>query len=45
MMRAIKTYSKKGALCVGLSGKRGDLLKLLWWDGDGLVMPNPRSAR
>jgi len=25
-------------------GRRGDLVKLLWWDGDGLCLPSASSV-
>jgi transposase len=26
-------------------GRRGDLIKLLWWDGDGLCNPLPSHTK
>jgi transposase len=26
-------------------GRRGDLIKLLWWDGDGLCSPSKENPR
>jgi transposase len=38
------TYPFNGALYV-FRGKRGDLLKVLWWDGQGLCMFCKRLER
>jgi transposase len=37
----VQTALQKSAFCghvFAFRGKRGDLMKLLWWDGDGLCL-------
>lgn len=32
-------------MCFVFRGRRGDLIKVLWWDGDGLCNPSTENSR